>query len=482
MGLCAIYGSMDYLLFNMQLSKSVYGDIWIFGSTFFGPVMFMHQLSRQFDFAKEECQPPKGVYFIANYIVVPLVLIYVWVLYAYLAKIIVTMELPKGNLAYMVTGFGSLGVTARLAVFPMRENGTKLLQQFYKYFFPILVVPIILLATGLYTRLSQYGVTEDRYAIGVSLVWLTGLAAWNMARPRLAHIKHVPMALAFLFIIASVGPWGAVSVSTHSQVARLEELLHKAGVIHDDGTMAKTTQQVPFEVRRDISGILEYAMDNKRRYIEQWISPFYPEIERVWKGQMNMTGDAKFEIPKCPERGFSSCWQDRELPRHVMEAWGMQYVYPRAERDNTYGEYKNFNTSYGQSYGNNTIIKVAPYTYALWVSPANGSGAGGAWYVDHVLQEPGKDPVKLKVSLSDSKVLTVDLGGRKASFPLQPLADELLKANVQNIPDSMLDKMTLHPSGGGDFSAELHVAELHGYAQQDVFKPDGGTMLLLFTP
>ena len=478
LGLSAIIGSMDYLLYDMKLSKTIYADIWIFGSTFFGPVMFMHQLSRQFDFLKEECQPPKGIYFIANYIVVPLILIYMWVLYVYFLKIAVQWELPKGNLAYMVTGFGSLGAAARLAVFPMRESGTKLLQQFYKFFFFILIVPILLLAIGLYTRISQYGVTEERYAIGICLTWMTLLTAWNLAKPKRAHIKHVPMALATLFLLASIGPWGAISVSTHSQVARLETLLHKAGVIRDDGQIAKTAQAVPFELRKDISGTLDYMFDGKRKAISRWVDPFRAELEKKYKAE----GGVKFDDNECEGRRFTHCWQEEyQMPRRIMEAWGMDYVSRWENEDSQGGEYKSFTTGYGAPYNNMEVMKVAPYSYALWMSPTLYGDV--PWYVDHVLKEGGGTPRGLKVSMTNEGVVTVALDGTaKATFNIRPAVDAVVKANLQPVPDSMLDKLDLKPDSGA-FPAELHITEIHGRLQQGKpFRIEGGSMLLLFTP
>ena len=472
LGLCAIIGSMDYLLYDMKLSKTIYADIWIFGSAFFGPVMFMHQISRQFDFLKEECQPPKGVYFIANYIVVPLILIYMWVLYVYFLKIAVQWELPKGNLAYMVTGFGSLGAAARLAVFPMRENGTKLLQQFYKFFFFILVVPILLLAIGLYTRISEYGVTEERYAIGICLAWMTLLTAWNLGKPKQAHIKHVPMALATLLLLAAIGPWGAISVSTHSQVARLETLLHKAGVLHDDGKIAKTAETVPFALRKDISSTLDYIFDGKRKAIAQWVEPFRAEMEKKFKAE----GGVKLDDNACEGRRFTHCWQEQyEMPRRVMQAWGMEYVSPYQSEESSYLTFR----APGSEWNYGAVNRVAPYTYVTWVMP---SAYNADWNIVQVYKEDGVQKFTLTIAMTMKGLLTISLAdGRKAEFDLFPLAEGFFKEKIQDVPEAERGKLILKGDAGG-LPAELHVSELHGHLDGGAFKLDGGSMMLLFTP
>ena len=176
-----------------------------------------------------------GFIFIANYLLVPLCLIYMFILYAYFAKILFQGQLPRGNLAYMVTGFGFIGVLTHLAVYPMRETGTRLLQQFYNHFYTIAIVPILLLAFGLYTRISEYGLTEDRYALVICCLWLSGLSVIYVAYRRLAHIKYIPMILCVLSLIAATGPLSAPWLSVNSQVHQLRIKLTNVGVLDQKG-------------------------------------------------------------------------------------------------------------------------------------------------------------------------------------------------------------------------------------------------------
>lgn len=470
LGLSAIVGSMDYLLYDMKLSGKIYGDLWVFGGTFFGPVMFMHQISRQFDFEKSDCVLLPGIYFIANYLVVPLILIYTWVLYVYFLKMGVQWELPKGKLAYMVTGFGSLGIAARLAVFPMREEkGTTLLRQFYKYFYYLLIVPVILLAIGLYTRLSQYGVTEDRYAIGICLVWLTGLTAWNIAKPKFAHIKHVPMVLACLFLFSAIGPWGAVSVSTFSQTARLESLLQQAGVIGAEGKIAKVAMEVPFELRKDISGTLDYMFSGRHEAIKKWTEPFRAEIEKLHGKELPGTD-------YCEGRHFSGCWNYYNMSHWTMEAWGMQYV--SQYQSETTGEYVNI--SIGGAYWNDeNIQKVAPYTFVARLNP---SVYNANWTMERVYKEDGQEKFKAKFAMTIDGKFSIELSdGRRASFDLQALAASLYKDKVTALPEEDRARATLQDSAG-TLQAELRVYNINGRVTGGKMKLEGANALVLFSP
>lgn len=469
LGLCAIIGSMDYLLYDMKLSGKIYLDIWIFGGMFFGPVMFMHQLSRQFDFEKGECALLPGIYFIANFLVVPLILIYMWVLYVYFLKMGVQWELPKGNLAYMVTGFGALGVAARLAVFPMRDTGTKLLQQFYKYFYHILVVPVLLLAIGLYTRVSQYGVTEDRYAIAICLFWLAGLTAWNIAKPKTAHLKHVPMVLACLFLLGAIGPWGAVSVSALSQTARLESLLEKAGVIGADGKIAKVTQEVPFALRKEISSVLEYMFSGKEEKIRRWTEPFRAEIEKK-HGKDSYDG---FE--RCGSRSFTRCWAGYSRAERMMEAWGMQYVH--TWQSGTANEYVTITVG-GQYWNDENILKISPYTHVIRLSPA---ASTQDWKSDRAYREDAQDKFRVSFTMNIGGQFFMTLpDGRRASFDLQAVAETLHKEKIKNLPEEQRARAILRDSSGG-IDVELRPYTLSGRLVDGKLKLESASLLVLFS-
>ncbi|MCK5658687.1 MAG: DUF4153 domain-containing protein [Alphaproteobacteria bacterium] len=470
-GLCAIVGSMDYLLLNMQLSKKIYGDIWIFGGQFFGSMMFMRQIPRKFDFEKSERELLPGIYFILNYLVVPLILIYVWVLYVYFLKIAVQWELPKGSLAYMVTGFGSVGIAALLMTFPMRNSGTKLLQQFYRYFYYLLIVPIILLAIGLYTRISQYGVTESRYAIGICLAWLFALTVWNIVFKKSAHIKHVPMILAALFLAGSIWPWSAVSISTRSQQARLEVLLLKAGVAHADGTVTKTTQEVPFKLRKDISNILDYMFDGKEKSIKHLVTPFCKEIDKKYKKKKNTCHSVFYK-----KHDFEPSYRRYyNMPRKVMEAWGMQHV-SRWHNENSENS-ERFNIT-ANDWDYNSLQKVMPYTYMIRLNthiPTNGTH-------EQLYRENIQEKLKIKLMLTPGgDIILVLSDGRKATFAISPLANKLFKNKIRKIPKDMLDKMVLRQESN-DLRAELRISEIHGRVVHGKFKIYRLTALLLFSP
>ncbi len=471
-GLSAILGSMNYLFPILDIPGRIYGDIWIFGAFFFGPVAFMYQIPRQFDFLAMDCEMPKGISFIANFLVVPLVLIYTFILYVYSAKIVALWELPKGNLAYLVTGFGAAGVAARLAVFPMRHTGTILLQQFYKYFPYLLLIPLALLALGIYTRISQYGVTEERYAIALAFVWLAGLTAWQILRPRAQHIKQVPMALAALLFMASFGPWSAVPVSENSQLARLEGMLLKTGVKNPAGGYAKITDEVPFETRKEISSILDYFYeDQKSGKIAHIEAPFIAAIKVKYK-------DYDWDDPQhCGSRGFTRCWSYYGRGEKLMQAMGLRYV----NRYDTEGTNDDFTVRANTLDWNiDTLTRVAPYDYIVrfWAYSYNQTD----WTTERIFREGGKDILAVKFNMTVAGVFTVSTrDGRAVSFDLMPVLSGLYAEKKSDVQENEAGRMMLTGESQG-LRVALRMGELRGKVVAGKLNFEGAQITVLLSP
>ena len=168
LGLAGILTSLDFL-FGLTFMDDMYGDAWLIVATFFSPLLAMAGIPTRFDTVEESY--PKAMKLVLSCIAVPLLLVYAAILYSYAAKILITWELPKGGVAYLVTAFGGAGMMAYLASYPLhREPGV--LRVFGRWFFPILLVPLALFAVAIGVRIHAYGVTEERYAILLCFFWL----------------------------------------------------------------------------------------------------------------------------------------------------------------------------------------------------------------------------------------------------------------------------------------------------------------------
>lgn len=255
-GLSLIVVSVEYL-FEIEIPDKIFGDVWIFSWGILFSIYLLSSLAREFDYEDESCGFPKGVSFITNYILVPLMFAYMFILYAYFIKITVQWELPRGNLGWMITIFGSVGIITKLLAYPIRNQGTRLLALFDKYYYYALIVPILLLVIALGVRINDYGITEPRYGVALLGVWFSSVILLTFIKKENVNIKHVPMILATLAILASFGPWGAANVSLNSQANLFEKILTKHQLLVN-GQVIKSTTELPLEDRKTLSSIADY--------------------------------------------------------------------------------------------------------------------------------------------------------------------------------------------------------------------------------
>ncbi|MCO4759571.1 MAG: DUF4153 domain-containing protein [Oceanospirillaceae bacterium] len=265
--------TIEYL-FETDIPSEIYGDIWSFCLLVLAPLYALGYLSGSGSFTDTDDDIAPHENFIVQRVLVPLVFIYVTILYAYFIKIALVQALPRGQLSYLVTGFGCVGVLTYFLGWPLRQQGGLFVRLFQRYFFPALIIPVAVQALALYQRVDQYGVTESRYFVAVSVLWLGGLAvAYTLFKPEL---KTLFLSLALLLIIASVGPLSATNLSVYSQVGRLEMLLKQYGML-EDGELVQAPDTLRFEHRKSMSSILRYL--RKRGRLDE-INTWLPESER----------------------------------------------------------------------------------------------------------------------------------------------------------------------------------------------------------
>lgn len=450
-GLSAILASIGYL-FEIKISHKIYGDIWALGWCLFFPLYVLAGVPRQLE-AEGGCDIPAPVSFIANYLLVPMMLAYTGILYAYGLKIALQWELPRGNLAYMVTGFGAVGVLTHLAIYPLRTRSTMLLRFFDRAFYALLPVPLLLLAVGIWTRINDYGLTEQRYAILLCLGWLAALAAFKITRTDKFHIKHVPLALAALCLAASFGPWSAADVSLKSQYVRLEQHLQSAGVLGADGKVQKARENVPFEERRAISSILEYLRGRSAlARLEPWVTPVAETLTDAESGKyhdgMEIKGETKTvaAMLRCDTRG--RCPNQYRLPQEIMTAWGMEYVSRWSTREDAviYVNIARHNIG-GQA------LRVAGYDYMMqgWVSESRDKG--GTRPIGRALPKGHKAFIDgYRFYLTDENDAAIDIMSGDsvidtATLPLNAAVEKMLALQTRNLPDDKADIAVVEGAG-----------------------------------
>ena len=221
-GVALLFASADYL-FNVHFPKECYLNILPIAFTLVGPFYFLTGIPNSM---KAHYSYTKSLSFVLNYLLVPFIILFLCILYAYIIKIALQWSLPKGNIAYMITSLVALGSIAHFFAILLLDSKHKVLLCFERYFYPLMIVPLLLLFIAIETRITQYGITQSRYLLALVAIWLTCILLYRLFSKTKNFSYHL-LCLGVLCLCASLGPWSADNLSTNSQLHRLQILLEK---------------------------------------------------------------------------------------------------------------------------------------------------------------------------------------------------------------------------------------------------------------
>lgn len=255
-GLAAALAGIDYL-FAVTVPPQLYARLWVVMTGAVGVIIFLSAVPPAVSSVRYDLRQLKRAEGFLYFILVPLVSLYLIILYAYAGKIIVAMSWPKGGVAGFILGFSAVGIISYLLLYPFQKNHLGNLSVFFlKRFFPLLIPLSGLLFMAVWRRVNDYGITESRYLGVASAFWLCGLALYFTFSSRKDR-RIVPASLLWLALSASFGPWGVLSVAERSQVARMNHILERAGLLID-GRLKPGATAPDLTDQREIGQIVSY--------------------------------------------------------------------------------------------------------------------------------------------------------------------------------------------------------------------------------
>jgi hypothetical protein len=213
-------------LFDAEIDPKTFAQLFFFTVGVFNTWFFLAGIPKEFkqDFSEEEY--PKGLRVFTQFVLIPLLLCYLLILYVYGGKIILTWDWPRGIVTYMIVAISVLGIFTNLLLFPSQEfKESGWIKLFYRTFYLLLFPLIILLFFAIGIRIEEYGLTVNRYIITLLGIWLSFIAIYFSFGKK--DIKVIPISLASFMIFASFGPWGMFSLSELNQTNRLIRVLEK---------------------------------------------------------------------------------------------------------------------------------------------------------------------------------------------------------------------------------------------------------------
>ncbi|HEY6953078.1 MAG TPA: DUF4153 domain-containing protein, partial [Bacteroidota bacterium] len=209
-GLTAAILAVDHL-FEVHLNNKWYFELWVFIVGVFNTWFFLAGVPEDLSQLDSETEYPKGLKVFTQYVLLPLVFIYLVILYAYTVKILIQWDLPKGWVGYLVLGFSILGILSLLLVHPIKDRiENAWIRTISKYYYVALIPLVFLLLFAILRRMDEYGLTERRYFVVVLGIWL-GVMSVYFLLSKAKSIKIIPATLCAIAFLTSFGPWGAMN-------------------------------------------------------------------------------------------------------------------------------------------------------------------------------------------------------------------------------------------------------------------------------
>lgn len=223
-GLMIALGALDKL-FGVDVPSRLYFRLGIVILFIVNTWIFLADVPRGLAGLAGDISYPRVLKVFAQYILTPLVFIYLIILLAYLIKIVIGGEWPSGWIGWLVTSVAAAGLLGFLLVHPLRDDaGEGWIRTYARWVFIGLIPSAIMLLVAFWKRILPYGLTEPRL-LGVLLgVWLLAIAVNYTLRPD-AGIRRIPVTLAALLLLTLYGPLSVTTLSLRSQSRRLARLV-----------------------------------------------------------------------------------------------------------------------------------------------------------------------------------------------------------------------------------------------------------------
>jgi hypothetical protein len=436
-GLSAALLAIDKLL-KIAVPGNTYMRLWFVMAFVFDAWFFLGGAPDDLAALDSRRDYPQALKVFSQFILTPLVAIYLLILTAYLGRILITGQWPSGSIGYLVSTVAAVGMLSLLLVHPIRDREENRWVATYARGFYIALLPSIgMLLAAIWKRVGQYGLTEDRYFIAVLALWLTLIAVTFIAR-RGTDIRIIPVTLCLLAFATAFGPGSAYAVSHRSQLDRLRALLTRNGLLAN-GEVRPATAPLPAGARRDMSATLLYLFGT---YGKDGAKPVLGKTAGMSKAQA-----AEVAANARPDGLLLARATMRSLGTEFMNAW-----------DESRPDYFSFGAA---TYARNEVEDVREVDYHVWVSgelPARFRVDGVTWQ----LRPDGR-----------ARVLRLLREGRAVlSFPLDTLvaiahrgvtvADSIPLPRIEAASPEIDAKLILHSFGGFAQAESVALGTLDG--------------------
>lgn len=247
----------------------------------------------------EERPRVKAYTVLFTYVLTPLFLVFLLILYAYILRIAIRWEMPSGEMNPY--GMFALGIFTLLWLILRGEEAP--FAKWFSRFGGLFVLPVTAVQIlGLAIRIRAYGLTPLRVAsVALVLLGLTGVV-WSLVK---APLRVYFLIAAGISLLMLASPVNVIQIANLDQEVRLKKVLTRYSMILPDGSLSLSSAQPSEEDRAKIDSGFSYF-----RYADGFLSPFAKTVRAEARNYSEV---------QVPDAEYHSCSfvQDRTLPMTV---------------------------------------------------------------------------------------------------------------------------------------------------------------------
>ena len=193
----------------------------------------------------------------------PLYMLLITILLVYLAKIVITLNMPVGEINWFASFASLFFIFFLLSVMQYEEKAAKLFSKFGGY----LLIPVLVMqAIAVFERINAYGLTTPRTVSLVLIVISAMFIGSSLIAPK--HMNKIALASGIIVLIVTITPLNVIDMPIASQTNILEEVLIANNML-ENGTVTPNENVSDEDAERIISAYeyLKYDAKNLPDFI-----------------------------------------------------------------------------------------------------------------------------------------------------------------------------------------------------------------------
>ncbi len=265
-------------LFNIEIGWKTYVSITVIFYITLPLLIFLSRIPHGED---KFCKSTEVAPFLTGsirYLFIPLVIAYVAVMYVYVGKTIIQVELPNGAVSWLVTVMMLGFICIEFLLYPSMRGDARKFEQIIVRWLPIVMLPpLILMTVGLIRRFSDYGISANRLYMLTLNIWFY-IVCFGLFLYRAKRIHWISLSFGIILLITSAQPANYSNIAKWSIKKEITKFMSANAPQHlpmSESQLKAWLKTLNKEDAEYIYGKLEYINSNHSDYSKEWIKDMY---------------------------------------------------------------------------------------------------------------------------------------------------------------------------------------------------------------